>query len=426
MVSSSNIFSGGDPFGVSPLSLLLIQAFVVILVARLLSFALRYLRQPVVVAEVIGGLILGGSALCRIPAFKTHLFPDASLPGFSLVANFGLVFYLFLIGLELDPSKLLNSVKSSIPISLAGISLPFALGVAVARLIYDQYGNKNVAFSSFVIFSGVAMSITAFPVLARILTERRLLQTKVGQATIAAAAIDDVMAWTLLVLVIAIINNASSATADVKSYLTAVYVFLVVVAYVVLLWFTIRPLYRHLLQKAQKSESMENFLLFLTFMLVLLSSWFTEVIGVHAIFGSFVVGAVIPHDYGFARKLVAQIEDLIMIVFLPLYFAYSGINTRLDQLNTAKQWGMVLLVIATACAGKLIGCTAAAKLSGLTWRESTAVGVLMNTKGLVELIVLNLGLQAGVITPEIFSIFVVMAVVTTLMTIPLLSIVYPP
>ncbi|KAI9360331.1 Cation/H+ exchanger, partial [Zopfochytrium polystomum] len=425
MVSQTNIIAGGDPFAVSPLALLLIQAFVVILTARILSFGLRYLRQPVVVSEVIGGLILGGSALCRIPAFKTHLFPDSSLPGFSLVANFGLVFYLFLIGLELDPSKLLTSVRSSIPISLAGIALPFGLGVAVARLIYDQYGNKNVAFSSFVIFTGVAMSITAFPVLARILTERRLLQTKVGQATISAAAIDDVMAWTLLVLVIAIINNASSSSADTHSYLIAVYVFLVVVAFVIFLWFTVRPLYRYLLQKAQKSESMENILLFVTFMLVLLSSWFTEVVGVHAIFGGFLVGAVIPHDFGFARKLVAQIEDLIMIVFLPLYFAYSGINTRLDQLNTAKQWGMVLLVIVTACVGKLVGCTTAAKLSGLNWRESTAVGVLMNTKGLVELIVLNLGLQAGVITPEIFSIFVVMAVVTTLMTIPLLSIVYP-
>ncbi|KAI9338275.1 Cation/H+ exchanger, partial [Zopfochytrium polystomum] len=425
MVSQTSIISGGDPFAVSALSLLLIQAFVVILTARLLSFVLRYLRQPVVVSEVIGGLILGGSALCRIPAFKNRLFPDTSLPGFSLVANFGLVFYLFLIGLELDPSKLLKSVRSSVPISLAGIALPFGLGVAVARLIYDRYADQKVAFSSFLIFTGVAMSITAFPVLARILTERRLLQTKVGQATISAAAIDDVTAWTLLVLVIAIINNASSANADFHNYLTAVYVFFVVVGYVVFLWFTVRPLYRYLLAKAQKTEGAESSLLFVTFLLVLVSSWFTEVIGVHAIFGGFLVGAVIPHDFGFARKLVAQIEDLIMIVFLPLYFAYSGINTRLDQLNDAQSWGFVVLVIVTACAGKLIGCTSAAKLSGLSWRESTAVGILMNTKGLVELIVLNLGLQAGVITSQIFSIFVVMAVITTLMTIPLLSIVYP-
>ncbi|KAJ1553678.1 K(+)/H(+) antiporter [Cladochytrium tenue] len=426
MVASTSVLNGGNPFGISAVSLLLFQAFIVIVTARLLSYVLRYLRQPVVVSEVIGGLILGGSALCRIPAFQQNLFPSTSLPIFSAVANFGLVFYLFLIGLELDPSKLLRAVGSSLPISIAGIALPFTLGVAVAKFIYDHYSSPDISFPSFLIFCGVSMSITAFPVLARILTERRLLHTKVGRTTIAAASIDDVTAWILLVLVIAIINNAGTAGASNTSYLIALYVFLVIAAFAVLLWFTLRPFYRFMLARAQSDPEYENTLLFLTYVLVLLAGWFTEMIGVQAIFGSFLVGAVIPHDYGFARRLASQIEDLIMIVFLPLYFAYSGLNTRLDQLNDGMAWGTVFLVIFVACAGKMIGCTSAAKLSGLSWRESAAVGILMNTKGLVELIVLNLGLNAGVITQKVFSIFVVMAVVTTLMTIPLLSIVYPP
>ncbi|KAJ3131841.1 K(+)/H(+) antiporter, partial [Irineochytrium annulatum] len=436
-VSSGTILTGEDPLKISALSLFLFQATLIIGLSKILSLGLRYLRQPAVVAEVIGGLILGGSALSKISAFKEHVFPDASLGAFKLVADFGLVLYLFLIGLELDPSTLIKVIGKSIPISIAGIVLPFALGTGVAKAIYDRYAEPGVSFTSFLIFVGVAMSITAFPVLARILTETNLLHTKVGKAAISAAAVDDFTAWTLLVVVVALINNANSSTAGAKEYLTALYVFLVVLGFAIFLWVAVRPLLRRFVLLAEEREHLSHVLVYSVFLLVLLSGWFMEVIGVQAIFGKeekiphsrlpigFLAGVIIPHENGFARKLASQIEDIVTIVFLPLYFAYSGLKTRIDMLADGTSWGFVFLIITVACAGKLVGCSAAARMSGLNWRESAAVGVLMNTKGLVELIVLNLGLNAKVISPVVFSMFVVMAVITTLMTVPILSFVYP-
>ncbi|KAJ3350853.1 K(+)/H(+) antiporter [Entophlyctis luteolus] len=417
MVASGTILTGSDPLTISALSLFLLQAIIVIGTARVLAIGLRFLHQPQVIAEVLSGIVLGGSALSRIEGFKNGIFPDSSMAGFSLVANFGLVLYLFLIGLEMDPSSLLKTVGKAVPIAIAGITLPFVVGIVVSKILYDTYASPAVPFSSFLIFTGVAMSITAFPVLARILAERKLLHSRVGQATLSAGVINDVVAWILLVLVIALINQAN--------YATAAYVFLTVAAYAIFLWVVVRRLLLRLVVYSVGREHVGQWLLFAVFVLVLFSGWFTEIIGVQAIFGSFLVGVIMPHEHGFARKLASQIEDLITIVFLPLFFAYSGINTRLDLLNDGKSWGFVFLVIFVACAGKIIGCTVAAKVSGFNWRESFAVGTLMNTKGLVELIVLNLGLNAGVITAEIFTMFVVMAVITTLMTVPVVSYIYP-
>ncbi|KAJ3394912.1 K(+)/H(+) antiporter [Entophlyctis sp. JEL0112] len=428
MVASGTILTGSDPLTISALSLFLLQAIIVIGTARVLAIGLRFLRQPQVIAEVLSGIVLGGSALSRIEGFKNGIFPDSSMAGFSLVADFGLVLYLFLIGLEMDPSSLVKTVGKAVPIAIAGITLPFVVGIAVSKILYDTYASPTVPFSSFLIFTGVAMSITAFPVLARILAERKLLHSRVGvepsataapvgQATLSAGVINDVVAWILLVLVIALINQAN--------YATAAYVFLTVAAYAIFLWVVVRRLLLRLVVYSVGREHVGQWLLFAVFVLVLFSGWFTEIIGVQAIFGSFLVGVIMPHEHGFARKLASQIEDLITIVFLPLFFAYSGINTRLDLLNDGKSWGFVLLIIFVACAGKIIGCTFAAKLSGFNWRESFAVGTLMNTKGLVELIVLNLGLNAGAITAEIFTMFVVMAVITTLMTVPIVSYIYP-
>ncbi|KAJ3350852.1 K(+)/H(+) antiporter [Entophlyctis luteolus] len=405
MVASGTILTGSDPLTISALSLFLLQAIIVIGTARILAIGLRYLHQPQVIAEVLSGIVLGGSALSRIPAFKAGIFPDSSLPGFSL------------IGLEMDPVNLTKTLGKAVPIAFAGIVLPFAVGVAVSKTLYENYADQNVAFSSFVIFTGVAMSITAFPVLARILAERKLLHTRVGAATLSAGAMNDVVAWIFLVLVIALINQAN--------YATAAYVFLTVAAYAIFLWVVVRRLLLRLVVYSVGREHVGQWLLFAVFVLVLFSGWFTEIIGVQAIFGSFLVGVIMPHEHGFARKLASQIEDLITIVFLPLFFAYSGLNTRLDLLNDARSWGFVWLIIFVACSGKIIGCTVAARFSGFNMRESFAVGTLMNTKGLVELIVLNLGLNAGAITVEIFTMFVVMAIVTTLLTVPIVSWIYP-
>ncbi|KAJ3238366.1 K(+)/H(+) antiporter [Chytriomyces hyalinus] len=424
--TTGTILAGDNPLTISPISLLLAQTVVVIVISRLLTIPLRWMHQPAVMAEILGGIVLGASALSRIPAFKDNLFPPSSLGNFKIVANMGLIFYLFLVGLELDPLSMAKTFRKSAFISIAGIVFPFAIGAGVSRVIYDIYGDPNVPFLSFTLFTGVAMSITAFPVLARILTERQLLNTPVGASAISAAAVDDFIAWTLLVLVVALIKNTGNVTEGVGKYFAAVYVFLFIVGYTIILWFIVRPLLVRLVKLAQDREHLNQVLLFIVFLLVLFSAWVTEVVGVHAIFGAFLCGVIMPHDHGFAHKLSSQIEDLVTVVFIPLYFASSGLATNVFLLDDGRAWGFTFLVFIVACAGKLIGCTLSARFCALNWRESLAVGILMNTKGLVEIVVLNIGLNAGVITPKLFAMFVLMAIFTTFMTTPLISIVYPP
>ncbi|KAJ3125919.1 K(+)/H(+) antiporter [Nowakowskiella sp. JEL0407] len=422
-VAEGTILAGANPL-LDHLALFLLQALIIIIVARLLAVILSYLRQPTVIAEVIGGILLGPSALGQITAYKEAIFPSSSLPFLSLVANVGLILFLFIVGLELDPLELVQNSVQSLTISLAGVIFPFALSILVSKVLYDFVMTADVAgaalppFTSFMVFTGVAMSITAFPVLARILAERKLLATKVGRVTLTAAAVGDASAWCLLVLVVALISNPSNS-------IMALYVFLVTLGWGLFLWFAVRPIFKFLIDRTE-NETISQFAVVFIFLTVWLSSWFTQIIGVHAIFGAFLVGLCVPHTHGFAIKLTEKVEDLVSIVFLPLYFAYSGLNTRIDQLNDGFSWLMVLLVTVVACFGKIVGCGLPGKLTGLNWRESWAVGVLMNTKGLVELIVLNLGLQAGVISARVFTIMVMMALITTFSTVPIISIIYPP
>ncbi|KNE54137.1 hypothetical protein AMAG_00137 [Allomyces macrogynus ATCC 38327] len=415
--SHDSMWDGGNPFASTsnPLPLFLVQVIIVVLMTRVLSMILKYFRQPRVIAEVIGGILLGPSALGQIPGFTKALFPASSLGMFGLIANFGLVLYLFIVGLELDPRMVAINLRKSVAISVAGIVVPFGAGVAVSFALYETLmpADTKVPFSSFFLFLGVAMSITAFPVLARILTETNLLTTRVGMTTISAAAVDDVVAWSMLALVIAIINASDS--------LTALYTFLVVLAFAAFMIFAVRPVLVRLIQRSATSSTLNEFLVFITFILIFASAMFTEVVGVHAIFGAFLVGVIIPHESGFAIALTEKVEDLVTIVLLPLYFALSGLKTRLGLLDTATTWGLLVLVLVTACAGKIVGCTMASRFTGLNWRDSIGVGILMNTKGLVELIVLNVGLDAGVISPRIHAICVLMAILTTLITTPVVT-----
>ena len=262
------------------------------------------------------------------------------------------------------------------------------------------------------------MSITAFPVLARILAELNLLHTPVGQYSIAASAIDDAIAWCLLALVVALINNPTKAV-------NAAYVFLIVIAFAIFLWFIVKPFFRSLIRKSNSDSGASQFNVFIVLTCMAMAAWFTQALGVHAIFGAFMIGLIVPHEKGFAIAMTEKIEDLVSILFLPLYFAYSGLNTQLGELNDGKSWLVVFLVFISACGGKILGCTLAARFAKLQWRESFAIGILMNTKGLVEIIVLNLGLKSGLITPKVFAIFLVMALMTTFMTVPLVTWVYP-
>ncbi|KAJ3016828.1 K(+)/H(+) antiporter [Thoreauomyces humboldtii] len=350
---------------------------------------------------------------------RTYVSSQSSLLALSLVSNIALIFFLFIVGLELDPKTVMSRFRQSAAISASGIVLPFAVGVGVSKVIYDNLSDQTVPFHSFFVFCGVAMSITAFPVLARVLTELKLLQSPVGQVTLAAAAVDDASAWCLLILVVALINNPSNS-------IQALYVFLATIAWGLFLHFAVRPLMVKLINRHGEEEGISSSSVFAIFMVILISAWFTEAVGVQAIFGGFLAGLTCPHDRGFAIQLTRSIEDIVVVLLLPLFFAYSGLNTNIGSLSTGLDWALTILVIVVACGGKVVGCTLAARTTGFSWRESMTVGWLMSCKGLVELIVLNLGLQAGVINQTIFSLFVIMAVVTTFMTVPMVSWLYPP
>jgi hypothetical protein len=247
----------------------------------------------------------------------------------------------------------------------------------------------------------------------------KLLQTEVGQFTVAAAATDDAVAWILLVIAVSLINNPSKA-------INALYVFLIVIGFALFLWFIVRRLFLYLVQKSSFENGASQGNVFVVFLFVVMASWFTHAIGVHSIFGAFMVGLVVPHERGFAVALTEKLEDLVAVFFLPLYFASSGLKTQLGELRDGTTWLFALLVFSVACGGKIIGCTVASKYSKLSWRQSATIGVLMNTRGLMEIIVLNLGLNSGVITPKVFAIFLLMALVTTFMTVPVVSFIYPP
>ncbi|KAJ2600211.1 hypothetical protein GGF39_001883 [Coemansia sp. RSA 1721] len=422
-VDSPSIISGRDPIAYStsnPLVLFIIQFLIIVCLCRFLHLFLKRLYQPTVISEIIGGIILGPTVLSRWTAFRTHVFPDPSLVNLNLVANFGLVLFLFMVGLELDPRVLKRNIKRCVMISVAGMVLPFALGIASSYALYHVLMDDHGKFHIFLLFLGVAMAITAFPVLGRILTELNLLKTVVGSTTISSAAIDDVTSWCLLALVIALTNNTSG--------LTALWALLVGLGWTLFVFFVVKPAYLWYLRRngCLKGRDPSQTVLFVTFMLVFISAFFTDIIGIHAIFGGFIIGVIVPHDGGFAIKVTEKIEDVVQIFFLPIYFTLSGLKTNLSSLDDGKTWGLLILVCVVAFVGKTAGCTIAARLSKFTWRESLTIGILMDCKGLVELIVLNIGLQAGVIDTRVFSMMVVMALVTTFITAPAVKFLYPP
>ncbi|TGO31272.1 hypothetical protein BPAE_0001g01700 [Botrytis paeoniae] len=420
------ILEGGNPTVYNPsnpIVLFIIQAGIIIIFCRLLHYPLSKLRQPRVIAEVIGGIILGPSVMMRIPGFQETIFPVASMPVLNMAANLGLILFLFLVGLEVNMRLFLGNWRVALSVGLAGMILPFGLGCAVAYGLYNEFrhdpGTVPISFPVYMLFVGTALAITAFPVLCRILTELNLLATPVGVTVLAAGVGNDVTGWILLALCVALVNNGSG--------LAALWVLLVCVGWCLFLVYAVRPVFRYILRR---NGSLENGpsqgMVALTILIVLTSSWFTAIIGVHAIFGAFLAGLICPHEGGFAIHLTEKIEDLVAVLLLPLYFALSGLSTNLGLLNDGITWGYVIAIIVVAFSGKIIGGTLAAKACRLVWRESLSIGVLMSCKGLVELIVLNIGLQAKILSTRTFTIFVVMALVTTVATTPLTTALYPP
>ncbi|KUI69661.1 K(+)/H(+) antiporter 1 [Cytospora mali] len=422
----AGVLEGGNPAkynSSNPITLFIIQAMIIIIFCRLLHYPLSYLGQPRVIAEVIGGILLGPSVMMRIPNFKNSIFPTDSMPVLNNVANLGLIIFLFLVALEVDIRLFTRNWRVALSVGLAGMILPFGLGFAIAWGLYHQFrvdsDLADLNFGVYALFIGTALAITAFPVLCRILTELKLLRSSVGVTVLAAGIGNDVTGWILLALCVALVNNASG--------LAALWALLCTVGWALFLVFAVRPGFLWCLKRTGSIQNgPTQGMVALTLLLVLLSAWFTGIIGVHPIFGAFLVGLICPHEGGFAIKLTEKIEDLISVLFLPLYFALSGLSTNLGLLNNGITWAYVIGVIAVAFSGKIIGGTLAARFNGLEWRESFTIGCLMSCKGLVELIVLNIGLQAGILSQRTFTMFVVMALVTTVATTPLTKWLYPP
>ncbi|KAI0751094.1 Sodium/hydrogen exchanger family-domain-containing protein [Daedaleopsis nitida] len=420
----AGIFAGDNPShynAADPIRLWVIQVVVIIGMTQLLALLLSRIRQPRVIAEVIGGVILGPSVMGHIPNFTATIFPVDSMPILNLTANLGLVLFLFLIGMEIDMRVIRKNAKASFAISVTGLIIPLGLGAALAVPVYNEFTDGTTNFGLFTLFIAVAVGITAFPVLCRILTELKLLDTTVGVVVLSAGVGNDVVGWILLALTVALINASNG--------LTAVWILLTGVGYVIFLCYPVRLAYRWL---AKKSGSLDAgtpsaMMMTVTLLLVLISAFFTDIIGIHAIFasGGFLAGLIIPKDNGYVIALVEKVEDLVSILLLPLYFALSGLRTNLGLLDNGITWGYVVFICVIAFFSKFVGCAVTAKLSGFNLRESAAIGTLMSCKGLVELIVLNVGFTANILDTRTFSMFVLHALVLTFMTTPLTILFYP-
>ena len=404
----------------NPLTLLLLQLIAIIGLSRLIGRGARWLGQPLVIAEVVAGIVLGPSLLGQVaPGWMGALFPVESLPGLKLLSQVGLVLFMFLVGLDLDPRMLKGKGKASVAISHSSIAVPFALGAGAGALwLYEKLSDPSVPFLSFVLFMGAAMSITAFPVLARILSERGLMQTRVGAVALTCAAVDDVTAWCLLAFVVSLVRASDLMDAVLTTVLALGYSGFMVVA--------VRPFLGRLGARVAQGRGLTQNVVAVTLLLLLASAWVTEFIGIHALFGAFLFGAIIPKEHGLAEGLAKRVEDVAVVLLLPVFFAFSGLRTQIGLLNSAEAWTTCGVIILLACVGKFGGSAVAARLTGMRWREAGAIGVLMNTRGLMELIVLNLGLDLGVISPTLFTMMVLMALVTTVITTPLLKWIYPP
>jgi Kef-type K+ transport system membrane component KefB len=400
----------------SPLALLLVQIMVVLLFARLLGSICLKLGQPSVVGEIIAGIALGPSLLgMAMPQVTQTLFPPASLDKLSLLAQMGLVLFMFVIGIELDLGLIKNKAREAVIISHASIVFPFFLGIALSLALYGPYAPADTSFLSFALFMGIAMSITAFPVLARIIQERNMTRTPVGTIAITCAAADDVTAWCLLAAVVAIVQAGT--------FTSALFTLVLTVIYLTVMLRVVAPFLNRLSTLYPTQETLGKPVMAVIFLILLLSAWSTEIIGIHALFGAFLAGAIMPTDHNFRRILTERVEDVAMVLLLPLFFVFTGLRTQLGLLDSPTLWLVCVAVISVAVAGKLVGSAVAARFMGMTWKDSLTIGVLMNTRGLMELVVLNIGYDLGVLSAEVFTMMVMMALGTTVMTGPALSLI---
>jgi Kef-type K+ transport system membrane component KefB len=390
----------------------LLALLVVLVASRLLGALFRYINQPPVIGEVIAGLLLGPSFLGRVaPGLSLFVLPPAVAPCLEVLAQIGVVLYMFLVGLELDSKLLRTSAHATLAISHASIIAPFLMGAAAALWLYPTLAGPSASFVVFAMFMGLSLSVTAFPVLARIVTDSGLAGDRLGVIALTCAAVDDVTAWCLLAL-LGGVAHARAGAALLTLGLTVLYIgFVFGVA---------RPVVRRFCARNDALGSISPAAVAISIACLLSSALITEVIGIHALFGAFLIGVVVPHDSLLARELSGKLKDLVVVLLLPAFFAFTGMRTQLALIDGVGGWLICGIIVVIACAGKVGGSSVAARMSGLSWHDAAGLGILMNTRGLMELVVLNIGLEMKLISPTLFAMMVVMAIVTTLATSPAL------
>jgi len=393
----------------------LLAIIVVIGAAQAVGFLFHLINQPPVLGEIAAGIALGPSLLGHFaPEISALLLPTSIQPFLKIFSQIGIILYMFLVGLEVDLGVVRKRARSCVAVSHASIAVPFLLGSSLALLLYPALSTSDIGFTSFSLFLGVSMSVTAFPVLARIIAERRLKDSELGTIALTCAGVDDVTAWCLLAFVVSIVQSRLNG---------AVAMLAMSAAYIAVMLYVVRPIAIRLLRVNGSKDHLARGAMAAVLLTVLLSSLTTELIGIHALFGAFALGMVMPQNNAVAKALTRKLEDIVAVLLLPAFFVFTGLRTQIGLVSGAKQWLICGLIILIASAGKFGGSCLAARFTGLDWRNAAALGVLMNTRGLMELIVLNIGLDLGVISPTLFAMLVLMALVTTFATTPLLDVI---
>lgn len=399
-----------------PMATLIMQIIVILVTVRIFGWICKKIGQPTVVGEILAGVVLGPSLLgLYFPEAFDFIFPASLLGNISFLSQIGLILFMFIVGMELNLRTLKNKANNALIISHTSIAVTFTIGVSVAYFLFDHFTHAHTDFLPFALFMGIAMSIAAFPVMARIIHEKGINKTPLGPTIITCAAIDDITAWCLLAAVIAVAKAGSVSS--------SLFVILTAVVYVVIMFKVVRPFLQRVADTQTSKHIVNKSTIGIFFIILFLSTYATEIIGIHALFGAFLAGVIMPTNVNFRNVFSQRIEDVALILLLPLFFVFTGLRTQIGLLNEPSMWIICAGIIILAVIGKSMGSAIAARFVGYNWKDSLTIGALMDTRGLMELVVLNIGLDLGILTPQIFAMMVIMALTTTFLTSPLLSLI---